>query len=145
MNPQYLATMTDAEGSITIVRREFSRREAYSLRVLIYNTNRELLETIKSHFGGLVTPARKETKKHAASYVLVWTHKNAAAIVGLIEPLLIVKSKQAKVALKFQELASSLNPGQAGIPEAALVRLREFKNEINRLNLKGPQKYKNGG
>ena len=136
----YLAAMVDAEGSISIVKRESIRREAYSLRVVVYNTNKELLETIKSRFGGLVTPSRKATDKHSASWVLVWTHRSAADIVRIISPLLIVKAKQAELAMNFDSIVSSLNPGRNGIPEELLVQLRGMKKEINNLNLKGPNK-----
>jgi|SRR5208282_2200461 len=136
----YLAAMIDAEGSISIVKRESKRREAYTVHVSIYNTNEALLRTIKSRFGGTLTPARKATEKHSASWTLVWRHKAAADIVRMVSPLLIVKSRQADVAIKLDTIVSSLNPGRGGIPEVTLIQLRDFKATINNLNLKGPQK-----
>jgi hypothetical protein len=136
MTAAYLAAMIDAEGSITIVKREEKRKESYYLRGYIYNTNKELLETIKSRFGGSVMLTRKATDKHATAWALVWSHAAAAEVFKLVSPMLIVKSEQAEIALKFHALASSLNPGRKGLSEFDLEQMRSMKESITRLNLK---------
>lgn len=121
------------------MKRESTRLEAYFLRVNIYNTNKELLETIRSRFGGTVVMAHKETEK----WTLTWNHKAAFDIVKIVSPLLIVKSKQAEVASRFQSVVSSINPGRRGILDETLSILRDMKKEMNLLNTKGPDKDKN--
>ena len=140
MTPAYLAAMVDAEGTITITRRELSRKEAYALKVTIYSTNQALLWTIRSHFGGHVTRARHATDQHAEAWTLYWDHAAAGEVVRIIQPMLIVKTGQAAIALEFQDIVSAINPGRAGIPKETLDRLRSLKDKINRLNLKGPKK-----
>jgi hypothetical protein len=135
LNASYLAAMVDAEGTISIVKREAKRKESYYTRVSIYNSNKELLETIKSRFGGSVILARKATNKHAAAWVLVWSHASAADIARITAPMLTIKAAQADIAVRFQALASS-NTGRAGLPASTLEQMREMKSEINRLNLK---------
>jgi hypothetical protein len=136
MTSAYLAAMIDAEGSITIVKREEKRKESYYLRSYVYNTNKGLLETIQARFGGSVMQTRKATDKHATAWALVWSHAAAAEVAKLVAPLLIVKSEQAEVALKFHALASSLNPGRKGLFESDLEQMRSMKDKINTLNLK---------
>lgn len=132
-----LAMAIDAEGGVGIVKRESNRREAYTLRVAVYNTKREFLETIQKEFGGDIFTRDRKNPRHAISYSLVWSHRKAADVVRAVSPFLVIKKAQAQIAVEFSELAECNNPGRRGTPVKTLEKFRELKSAINKLNLKG--------
>jgi len=140
MTTAYLAALIDGEGTITIVQYDPPPRETYRLNVHLWNTNEALLRTVKSRFGGYLHIHSKGNTKHATGWVLTWTCAAAAEILKQIQPLLIVKAAQAELGLRLSSIVSGMKPGCKGTPRDVVDTLREMKIEINRLNLKGPQK-----
>lgn len=128
----YLAAMVDAKGSISIVKQ--ANKEVFYVRVAIYSTSKQLLDTIQSRFGGTLI-AKKKTDKHADSWGLIWVSTSAADIIKLIAPLLVVRSKSAEIALKFNDLVSNPNYVHGDFSDSILNQIRSMKEEINTLNL----------
>jgi len=135
---QYLAGMFDGEGTISIIRRERSRREAYSLRLTLHSTNKSALEQIQKDFEGVLGERDRGNPKHAIAYHLTWNHQQAGEILKNIAPFLLIKKTQATLGLEFQRIASGLQKyGRKGIPKDVLENLRVLKKAINLANRKG--------
>ena len=89
----YIAGIFDGEGCINFQ----CIRGSYYIRVLITNTNRDLLEYIQSIFGGDIKKmSRKSGWKQSYVWRLSWS--KAIEFLSLIEPWLRVKEDQAHIA-----------------------------------------------
>lgn len=138
----YLAGLIDGEGNIAVIRRELSRRENYNVRVSLYNNSIPLITWILKEFGGTKTTRSRRNPRHATSYIISWNHAQAAKLLRAVKPFLIVKAKQAKLALQAATIRSGNKPGRSGTPEVVLENLRLIKKRIAVLNRKGPQEKK---
>lgn len=134
---QYLAGIIDGEGNIGIVKRESDRNESYSVRLSVYSTNRELINSLNKEWGGTIVVRKPRKKEHAESYTLVWSHKKAVEIINSVSPFLIIKKEQAMIAVNFQSFVKST--GRAGLSKNTLIKMREFKEQLHKLNMKGPK------
>jgi len=105
----YLAGFLDGEGSITgWCAKEQKKRGVYNLKIYTTSTNKEVTEWIKSNFGGLIyvnrSPSRKPHWK--TSYIWCIERPKTKEFLEQILPYLIIKKKQAEVALKLRETFS---------------------------------------
>lgn len=103
VSAEYIAGFMDGEGYIAVGRIPRSRSPEFPVRVVLYNTNRELLEAIRQHWGGTLScsPPRKSAWK--AQHALIWTNAAAAQVIARVAPHLRVKSRQAAAVLWFHE------------------------------------------
>lgn len=97
ISAQYAAGFMDGEGCINVA----SCRSTTYIRILIVNTNREVLELFKQRWGGDIA----ENKRHKANWKIsfTWRVSYAACLNFLKEifPFLVVKKKQAEAAFIF--------------------------------------------
>jgi len=135
----HLAALVDGEGTISIVKRETKRREAYRLSIRVYNTSETLKNYLEKRWGATTVRRKGRRKIHKDCYTMIWTSSKAEDILRRIWPYLIIKTAQANLAVAFQTLVKNINPGCKGIPEKTLQQLRFMKEEINRMNEKGPK------
>lgn len=102
----YTAGLIDGEGSIMIIKTASPstlRKHTFILKVVIANTNRQLVDWVKLHFGGDISC--QIPKKIVEKPIFYWrvTAKQAYNFLLQIEPYLIIKNNQAKLALEFQK------------------------------------------
>ncbi|RKX50680.1 MAG: hypothetical protein DRP25_05140, partial [Thermotoga sp.] len=106
MDLKYLAGLFDGEGSVAIVKAKTQYSSPnYILNIRIVNTNKELLEKIKSKFGGSVIKKTKNKlygKNHNVCWVWIAQSNIAKNILERILPYLIIKKKHAEIGIKFQ-------------------------------------------
>lgn len=97
ISSQYAAGFMDGEGCINAS----SSRSTTYIRVLIVNTNKEILELLKQQWGGDI----KENKRHKANWKTSFTwrisHSSCLIFLKEIYPFLVVKKKQAEAAFIF--------------------------------------------
>lgn len=138
---EYLAGIVDGEGCILIK----SRGETVGTPSLyIANTNLELLERIKSNFGGRIYLCHKEDERTKAAYQ--WSLHGYAKVIPLLERLalhLIVKKDQMLAAIALDEArmlfgVSRQNPRPDGWKEVRVL----FKEHFHWLNHRGPNRSK---
>ncbi len=136
----YFAGFVDGEGCIFIGRTKAVHRPSIShiLELTVSNTNREVLEELKTVFGGSIRISEKGMSR-ATTWKWTVTHGVAAGALTLLFPYLKVKSKEAKCALEFHELTcldSGKNRGPVPLSDETIAqrdayywRLRELKKE----------------
>ncbi len=106
LSNEYAAGLVDGEGCISISK---SKRKGYKnyqfyLKVVITNTNKDILNLFQEQFGGSVLN-RSHGKKHwTPAYNWQLTCRQAESFLKLILPFLYIKKEEAKVALQFQDL-----------------------------------------
>lgn len=109
----YIAGMIDGDGSITISRHSYTPktypRPYYSPQLCIYNTNKEVIDTIGEWigFGGVY---KKEYKNHyRTQYIFRLFGKKAKLVLQGVLPYLIIKREQAEIVLDLPWTRDSVN------------------------------------
>jgi len=130
ISAQYAAGFMDGEGCINVS----SCRSTLFIRVLIVNTNKEILELFQQRWGGDI----KENKRHKANWKVTYTwrvsHVTCLNFLKDIYPFLIVKKKQAEAAFIFFDN----KPGKGKRwTESGLEEANKAINQIKTLNKKG--------
>jgi len=103
----YFGAMIDGEGSIAISRTSLAGQNEpqYRLIVSVANTNFELLQSLQRMIGlGGMSRRNRETDKWKDAGQLCLNHEAAAYCLQQITPFLIIKAKQADIALRFMQL-----------------------------------------
>lgn len=101
----YFAGLFDGEGCISINKivgeKQGYKRPGFQLRLSITNTNKEVLEEVQKKFGGkLYTRNRKNSRTY---YDWVVVSKQCIEVLESLKPYLIIKKRQAEIALEFQK------------------------------------------
>jgi hypothetical protein len=101
----YFAGFFDGEGSVLIYRRNArmprGKTPPYQIRATITNTNHEVIECFRDRFGGHVQEYGPEARRRRA---WKWTIqcRGAESFLIAIRPYLVVKGKEADVAIAMQ-------------------------------------------
>lgn len=147
MNPMthaYAAGLIDGEGCVLI---QESHGQTYHHLVTVGMTEKTLavLGWMESRYGGKTKRARAATDKWDAAYS--WTVAGDAAtnLLEAVSPHLVLKSEQARVALKVAQIRAELPPRWASSPDGqrlwtdeARSRCATLKRRMHELNSKGP-------
>jgi len=91
VNLQYVAGFVDGEGSIGFSR---SRTQLFP-RVLVVNTNRDILEDFQKHFGGDIQKLYRAKSNWKQAYSWRICNDKAVKFISRISPYLKLKDKQA--------------------------------------------------
>lgn len=98
----YAAGLFDGEGTISIHKEVFrSGNTGYRLRVRMANTDRDVLEWMRTHFNGSVNQ-HKQVKCHKPYWEWVIGSAEAERFIRKIYPYLHIKLNHARVALTFR-------------------------------------------
>lgn len=132
---QYLAGFIDGEGSIGIYRRQGNEY----LRVVIANTNRDILSEVSIQYGGSVHRMHQRDKHPfwKPCYVLVWTDKAALKIVETVYPYLHIKRLQAQLARNFASSCKTPFIGQRILTEEQKQVRAIYRRFMLALNQRG--------
>lgn len=127
---RWLALLVDAEGSIcvNIDQRPGGRAPQHNPVVTISNTNMDLLEVANGlcHGSGSIRP-RSETPEHALvqgtrpGFSLRFDGDAAQSLIARMRPWLIVKQRQAKIALHLGWLKKQRNGSTKPLTEAEVA------------------------
>lgn len=136
----YAAGIMDGEGCITIPRTP--RNQTFHLYVQINQAIKgwSILEFLKEHFGGIVTGKYQPLdRRKALRKNVIWSGLKACRFLKKIRPYLILKSQQADLAIRFQDMLNGLPPRGKfrSWNAAALLRAAEYAAEIKSLNQRG--------
>ncbi len=102
----YLAGIIDGEGSIQIeIQKKCESRKInyYSVRLIIVNTDIELMIWLENNFGGKFSMRKKIENRKQCYKWNVFSHK-AVEILEACHPYMIVKEKHARLLLQFMNL-----------------------------------------
>lgn len=137
----YLAGIIDGEGCITIMRRkhvERGERPRYTLEVVVINTDYSLIEWLQARFGGNVLKRNLRSKKWADTWRWRTSNLHSEAILRRVRPFLIIKARQADVALRFRDTFATHACRFRMPTEAVYEKREELREEIQFLNRRGP-------
>jgi len=96
----YLAGFFDGEAYIGISK---GKRDSYTLRVAITNTNFDMLKMYETKFGGKIRKTQKDGDHCKDKYQWNIDIHEALPFLKFIQPFTIVKRKQIDLAIEFQE------------------------------------------
>lgn len=130
----YLAALTDGEGTISIGSNwlKADNGETYRrhyLQMGIANTDRRLMQWLISNFGGRYYSWEPENRRQKTGYL--WRpsgKKNQERFLLGILPYLVIKRRQAELALEYTRLTPS---------RTEMSRRDELERECRLLNQKG--------
>ena len=100
---EYVAGFVDGEGCISLVHN--GTHKTVTLRISVANTNEEIMQTLHSQFGGYLSKATAHKNKPHWKSRYCWELNNtqAAQLLYKIKDYLVVKRKQAALAIEFLE------------------------------------------
>jgi hypothetical protein len=133
MNIQYAAGFVDGEGCIGFAK----TRTSIFPRVLVTNTNLEILNEFKEKWGGDIKPLSliKENWKQGYYWRISWA--KAVNFLSDIEPYLKIKNRQAHAVFAWDEI----RPGRGG--KADKDSFDFLVSYVHWLNKKGINNEKN--
>lgn len=122
MNLAYVAGFFDGEGCVGFAR----CRSTIFPRILVTNTNRDVLEELQANFGGDIKPLslRKEAWKQGYSWRLSWS--KAVDFLERIHPYLRLKSRQAETVFAWDAI-------RVGRGNRCAVEMAEYHNACDLL------------
>ena len=107
----YAAGIVDGEGCISIYRKPFrngpfkgSDSSNYHLTVVVTQKDGKLVDWLYGNFGGSVSLLKKWERPDEKCWMHNWTlnYQKASEFLKDIMPFLVIKKKQAEIAIKFQ-------------------------------------------
>lgn len=138
----YFAGVLDSDGCISIAKGnagiQRTKNPRYVFTMNITNTNEDLMKWLVQKLGGSYYASYPGTEKHRITYR--WWLNNGGAIwlLRLVEPLLIVKRKQAKIGIDLLEnWKTNQGMGAKTSPKEVFRRERCYQ-KMRRLNQVGP-------
>lgn len=105
----YVAGLVDGDGNINIAGNYEYRKNTWVLSVCIYNCDLKALEIIRDWMDMGSIYSRKRDDNWQENHRLKFRAKSAASLLKKIYPYLIIKKKQAKIALEFAETFKKSN------------------------------------
>jgi len=104
MTSQYLAGLFDGEGCVRLCfRRKWGQ---ISLSVILSNTYRPVLETVKEKYGGSISSSGGKTLATVPCYNLCLRDRLAESLLSDIAPHSIIKADQINLALEFRRFVT---------------------------------------
>jgi hypothetical protein len=140
VTPEYLAGILDGEGHIGIQRHQFRHgnevvRYQHALRVMVVNTSMQLLESLQESWGGWIRQHRVANTRWLPTYGWMVTSKSADKVLAAALPFLIVKRRQAELAIEFRATVTARHHGPGRpVPLHVIERRAEIMEEIKTLN-----------
>jgi len=104
VSPGYLAGFIDGEGHLSLGKiPRHCRSTEFPLRVVVYNTNLEILKEVQAAWGGILSDSGSRNPRWKPGRALIWTNAAAASVLVRVAPHLRVKSRQASKLLRFHK------------------------------------------
>jgi len=97
---RYLAGFIDGEGCIEIHRNKRGK-DYFNLRLDITQVYKPVLASIQKDYGGYLIRSHGPRPNKSSRWYVEWSGEKAKDLIKLVLPYLIVKKKQAKLAMKF--------------------------------------------
>lgn len=134
-----LAAFIDGEGNLNINHCSDARPRNI-IRVLIANTNQDLVLWLSRTFGGVVTMRVHNNPKWKPAFVWACSAARAAWVIHNSLPWMLLKNKQAALLLELQEDLDKTRQSSKheGISLDSIALRQRIGAEVKRLNAKGP-------
>lgn len=130
---EYLAGLIDGEGYIGIIRcSKPGGRESLRIRISCRMTRPEAVALLKERFGGSLRYQENVNARCVGAWEWVCSSMLALRAIEVLEPHLVLKKKQAQVAIEFQREIQTAT-GRA-LPAEETYRRRALRAKIIELN-----------
>jgi hypothetical protein len=130
----YAAGIIDGEGSISIEiqKREYGVRKVdyYAIRLVVINTNLELMNWLLSSFGGALGK-RKSIVNRRQVYTWSIHSLNASNLLSECYPYMIVKKSHAEAVIQFMNLKSK---GTWFVTDEIQKERRDLYDKLKKIN-----------
>lgn len=135
----YIAGLIDGEGTVSLFKSDPKHnRGSHTLQISIVNTYKPVLDWVKLHLGGYITTRSRKNVKWRTAYQWKLYHRQASGALRRMLPYLIIKKRQARLAIRFSKrLSRGRFLGNVGLPKYE-IRIREsIADEIRLTNRRG--------
>lgn len=128
----YMIGFFDGEGYVGIAK---GKRDSYTLRIAVTNSNFDILNIYKNKYGGKIRP---KTDKHAKDYhkkLWLWElfNNDVLSLLKKMYPYAKVKKEQMYYAIKFQEFHNAImainSSEKKKRAEYYMLKLKELKKD----------------
>lgn len=129
----YFGGLFDGEGCISIIKGKNGRGNVqYSLRTIVTNTNKYVLQLYQLSFGGCVREHKSSHIKWRDCYTWELSSRQAFDFLKTIYPYLVIKRAEADVAFEFQDRQSvqrnkPIPDTELAVREAQRILMQELK------------------
>ena len=131
----YLAGFYDGEGSIQIVHQKTKRnKNNFSLQIRLFNTNLKVLYYYWNIFKLGHIYQRKGTNKLIYTWVIY--SNEAKTLLSHLLPYLIIKKKQVKIGIHFQNRIIKLNSRGKLLTNTEQKIREKMRLQISKLNIR---------
>ena len=135
--------LIDGEGTIRISRSRGTHRKtpSYQVSVSVALTHHGAVLLLQKLFGGGFTRGKTRSSKHRNAFRWIVSDDSAVGLLKLVKLFLVVKRKQAELAIRFREQCPPVL-GIRGVPmNSRLVDRRDkFYWRMRELNLRGDRR-----
>ena len=138
----YLAGFLDGEGHIGITRsipRVNTGRHCHYMIVTIANTHKPIMEKLKRRWGGVLVWRKASKESDTIIGNLRLSSIAAANLLREIEPYLVVKKKQAELALLFADELANRETVTKPLTKAEWDRREDLRIAIREINRPGQE------
>lgn len=138
MNPKiiYLAGIVDGEGSMSIEiqsPRKNRKTDYYSIRLIVINTNKNLMDWLINNFQGKIQPRKLYPGRKQCYNWVTFSHHSASLLEQML-PYLIIKKRHAEIILEFMK---TKNPEDYFVSEEVQHKRRLLYHELKSLTKTG--------
>jgi len=130
----YLAGFVDGEGCMSAGKSERGNGTTYYCRLVISNTNKDILDYIRTKLGAGSISLYAEKKGWKPSYSYAVSQNEASEALRRIYPYLKIKWRQAEILL---EIMDSMCYGSKGVPSDVISCRDILISELHELNKRG--------
>jgi len=101
----YLAGFLDGEGYVSLIAQPANGGSSrdHHVTVGLSNTHLPTLERLHVIWGGKIRAVRPSNQKWKTVYQLMWQYLSAVSVLRLIQPYLVTKVEQCRIALELAE------------------------------------------
>ena len=141
MNLQYAAGLIDGEGWIGITSRGRGDTYEVNLKVSMSDKGRPALDALADLLGGKVTSDRDATDIRRSTLRWQLTGTRATAALRRLQPHLLIKAEQCRIALELAEMVEAAPVGRGGgkrWSQAMSERAEMLRRRIKEANRRGP-------
>jgi hypothetical protein len=131
----YAAGLIDGEGCISIAGYKNKTGNTYAARIDVGMSSkaRPVLAWLQQHFGGSIRKTRDQSERWEEAYAWAVFGKGAHTFLLAVQPYLILKAEQARLAVRLQEMIA-----ESGWTSEARRRGETIRQRMQELNRKGP-------
>lgn len=129
---EYAAGLFDGEGNVRVEldKRPSHKRPDHKLIATISNTNKDVLDLMSNEYGGFVFASKPKRDYHRIPYQWKLTTRSAYLFLKEIEPFVIIKKDQVRIALEFYDKRHLECGCGRPVPDEEYARREEVRSKL---------------